>query len=212
MINRASAWGVWAALAVLTVGVVAATVLVLQSPETLLHAALDRITALGVVFGLGALAFAVLGTTIAVVAYRNSLKRPRLVIQGVYAPGIAPNDPLQMTASPDDPWGSNDAWSFLMRLENRGSVTAKGVYVRLTLDGGDLWSDGINLEPWMAASKRLVNPHQLYWEGGADAAVHPFLQYYELPMIGPVNLRAKQLEPSIGLLIEVVADGVPVVF
>jgi hypothetical protein len=163
----------------------------------------DRWVAEGAIVGAGAFLLAVLATAIATVAYINSTEKPSLRLEAHY-PGHDQAAELarEGLSIPD--------WSLQLRLYNDGPVAARQVAVRVTFSKGVSLStpaNAITLAPWYTASPEDKNPSQLWWEGGADAVVHPSPTWpYQLPQLGRAPLG---LTPSpASFTVEVVADDV----
>jgi hypothetical protein len=79
--------------------------------------------------------------------------------------------------------------------------TGISVYSR----GGASW-----ISPWRSRSVLDTATSELWWEGGADTAVHPSWKY-DVPVLGPTSVRLSGPEPQTEFTfdVEVVADDVP---
>ena len=165
----------------------------------------DRLAALGVLFAGGAFFLAVVGTIIAIVAYVNSTEKPILVLAEVSFPGR--DEPLLLERGNEPFWGVASGWSVSIRLRNDGPVAARAVSVRIRMDGAAFVRPAIELEPWQARMRNMINSSELWWEGGADAVIHPGWTY-DVVTLGPAPLRLSGPHQTFGLTIEVVADDV----
>jgi hypothetical protein len=161
----------------------------------------DRLAAIGAVFAGGGFSLAVVATIVAVFAYINATEKPWLRI-----------------AEPDVLWVGDPVQSmpatrtlvYSVRLANDGLVAARFVAIRITFVGAVAEVPAGRLHPWHAASDQAPASGRLWWEGGADAVVHPGWEY-EVPTLGPLVVR---LDPSTGnnsfiVRVEIVADDVP---
>jgi hypothetical protein len=168
----------------------------------------DRWAAEAALFGVGGFLLAIIGTAVAVVAYVNSTEKPDLQLTTVSAAGIAPGDRLDLIVDHRTDFGLNDAWMLRLELTNTGPVAARFVAVRVTLEGAWLWAASSALIPWKSGT--LATPHQFFWEGGADAVIHPGWQY-QVPTLGPSGLGMSNEQDEVEILIEVIGDDVSLV-
>jgi len=180
-------------------------------------ASADRWAAEGALFGAGAFVLAVLATAIATIAFVNSTDRPKLRIEPSYTWRPTPDPP-----SPDAIPGRFPDWSLQLSIYNDGPVAARNLAVRVTFtDPGLFAPDWITLEtrdgasslsPWRAANPNDLSPAQVWWEGGADAVVHPSPRWpYQVPQLGPAALHIYKPESDeqFEFTVELVADDVP---
>jgi hypothetical protein len=151
----------------------------------------DQWAALGTLYGAGAFVLALIATALAAIAYINSTEKPLLVL-----------------AQTSMPVGFQD-WSFSLRLENRGQVAARFVAVRLKFNGTRIAHDGHPMEPkWTSGRPGGWDlSTEAFWEGGADAVLHPRWPY-QLPLFR-CNLDPWSKDRPATLDVEVVADDVP---
>jgi hypothetical protein len=152
----------------------------------------DQWTALGALYGAGAFVLAAFAAVLATIAYVNSTEQPLLVL-----------------AHTSMPVGFQD-WSFSLRLENRGPVAARFVAVRLKFIGTRIKLPYANypMEPrWTSGRPGWDMGTEAFWEGGADAVLHPKWPY-QLPLFR-CNLDPWSKDAPAMLNVEVVADDVP---
>ncbi len=185
----------------------------------------DRWAAEATVIGAGALFFAVVATLLAVVAYVNSTEKPELQFEAAYDGRKDPLDIAWNERPPDKSGqvisvGEHPAWSLTLQLHNAGPVAARFVAIRVRCGPGmqlknqrGPWSAGWpTLEPWRPALAERTQEwlSQAWWEGGADAVVHPSWPY-PAHLLGPTPLRltGQQMQTEFHFTVEVVADDVP---
>jgi hypothetical protein len=153
----------------------------------------DQWAALGTLYGAGAFVLALIATALAAIAYINSTEKPLLV--------------LAQTSMPVGYQG----WFFSLRLENRGPVAARFVAVKLKFNGTRirLPYGGYPMEPkWTSGRPGGWDlATEAFWEGGADAVLHPRWPY-QLPSF-QCNLDPWSKHAEATLSVEVVADDVP---
>lgn len=161
------------------------------------------------IIGGGALFFAIVATAFAVLAYINSTERPKLRLEPSFSWKPTPQPP-----APDSIPGRFPDWALRLRIYNDGPIAARNLAVRVTFSGAvSLVTQphaGL-LAPWQALSPDDPWPTQLWWEGGADAVVHPSPAWpFEIPQLGRAPLQVFDLESDqpVTFTVEVVADDV----
>jgi hypothetical protein len=197
----------WVMVAVLVLVVVAAGVLAyLVRPAERPSTVPDTLAAEGALFGAGAFIQAVIATVIAIGAYINSTEKPMLSIAGLYYPGRGEDLPMRKGSEPD--WGLCQAWSLNIKLRNVGAVAARAVAVRVTFERASLRTPAGLLAPWKAMSPGIGNPHRVWWEGGADAFVHPDWDY-DITSLGPATLGMDGPHDDFAFVVEVALTTSP---
>ena len=146
----------------------------------------DRWTDVGAVFTGGAFVFACIATVVALVAYQQSLRRPRLVLEA--KDGIVPRD-------------AEKPWRLGLTLRNNGEVAARFVAVRVTLENAE-FKRVLEGEAWHLGS----DSHVLQWEGGGDTIIHPQWEHKVPTIYARVTLSDQATK--VPATVEVVADGI----
>ncbi len=139
-------------------------------------------TAIAAVSGVGALAFAFTATFVAVIAYDGSTQRPVLGI------GVEPSSARYQ--------GGYYRFQLSVVLSNRGTVAARFIAVRVTIDGAVFEQASVE---WRILADRVAQ-----WDGGADAIIHPGWNATIKPLFAAINppLKAEHFT----VRVEVVAD------
>jgi hypothetical protein len=119
-----------------------------------------------------------------------------------------PNESGQVVSS-----AQHGEWSVAFGLRNDGPVAPHFVALHIVFGTGvDIYSAGAGewLAPWRPRSLLATSTDELWWEGGADAVVHPSW-VYDVPELGRTALRlaGPQLQTEFTFDVEVVADDVP---
>lgn len=140
-----------------SVGVVAAGQVGVFVLEVMNARPADRWSVAGGVAGIGALVFAFIATFVALVAYSDSTQTPKL--------RFAPLTCSDATPHPND--AAYFRWSAKMTLVNDGSVAARFIAVRVTLEGAE-FGDDVRGWPIDPSDKHIVQ-----WDGGNNAIIHP---------------------------------------
>lgn len=170
----------------------------------------DRWAAEAALMGFGGLFLAFVGTSVAVVAYINSTDKPALHLAQIHDYDMGPFSSQV---------GHGRLWQMTLLLQNEGSIAARFAAVRLTFSR-QVWSPEqagfghipqYSFTPWSARSTSHGDSLAFWWEGGADAVIHPGWEY----MVPQVTLAVPDSEnpanigitaPDLEVTIEVVAD------
>jgi len=165
----------------------------------------DQWAALAAIYGAGGFLLAVFATLIATIAYSNSTEKPVLVLAFVRYQGGGSTPNVNLVESPSLPYGEIPDWTLRIIVRNDGLVAARFLAMRVTLDGAGFFPGGRSIEPWRAGTE--TGTPVVWWEGGADAVVHPNWEYRVLPLVCPV--RPNTPSERFSFQIEFVADDFP---
>jgi hypothetical protein len=147
----------------------------------------NRLNAVAVVFGGGIFLLAFVAAVVAVLAYNESSRRPRLRTEwffrslhdGSILSSEIPrdrrarnfNEPIPVCGSGAGDLVPLEPVKLQLRVENSGEVAAKNVAVALYLEG-IYFSPPPSGDPHWSFSKK-DNGWQVQWEGGVDRPVYP---------------------------------------
>lgn len=176
----------------------------------------DPWAAEGAIFGIGAFVLAVLATIIATIAFINSSEKPALRIEPSYPGRDETLSPVRGSGYvKTDAYREVRDWSLSLTIYNDGPIAARFVAIHVIFGPGlHIYSaaDAEWLKPWHSGLTLLTETNEVFWEGGADAVIHPSWPY-PAPQLGPTQLRlagaGPQSQRSFHFEVEVVADDVP---
>lgn len=144
-----------AGFAAWAVGVVTLFVLILLPLAVRYSAAHNHWAAIGAVAGLGALAFVLIATVVAVLAYAGSTLKPALTFKVLSCEQAHPTI-----------GGNAFSWPVEITLANDGLVAARFIAARVTLDGAIFHQTN---PEW----PRSDDLRTAQWDGGVDTIIHP---------------------------------------
>ncbi len=177
----------------------------LLRPATWTTNASDRIATEGAIFAAGTFVLAVLGSSLALVAYVNSSLRPQLSVAQFIA-HVAP-DSVADYIRPD----FYRYCSLWLTLENNGTAAARHVSIRVTFKGAG-FEMGDESPTQVGQWHRVLLPdmtNTYVWEGGAATLIHPDWPYMA-PELGSGNLTLDRDSDGPAMVeVTIVADGVP---